>query len=103
MYLEEKSSFTKYRSRRLKFPRLKDFVKKINVDWSLDLAFVDKFAKFNRGVKQPEKVWVDDGTEFIGAFKTLCTERGIHLHSTFSEKSLICEKKYTLLKNIIYR
>ena len=42
--------------------------------------------------KQPEKIWVDDGTEFLGAFKALCTERRIHLDSTFSEKSLLLQK-----------
>ena len=125
-YLETKPSFTKYRSIRLKFPRLKVFVKDINEIWSLDLAHVDKLSKYNRNVKyllvavdclsrylrvqpmetkyateavevfkkmikskQPEKVWVDDGKEFLGAFKQLCNKRGIHLYSTFSEKSLL--------------
>ena len=54
--------------------------------------------------KQPEKVWVDDGTEFLGAFKAPCTERGIHLYSTFSEKkSAFAERNIRSLKNIIYR
>ena len=38
--------------------------------------------------KQPQEVWIDDGTEFLGAFKTLFNKRKIHLYSTFSEKSL---------------
>ena len=42
--------------------------------------------------KQPEKVWLDDGTEFLGAFKQLCTKRGIHLYSTFSEKSQLLQR-----------
>ena len=50
-YLETKPSFTKYRSIRLKFPRLKIFVKDINEIWSLDLAHVDKLAKYNRNIK----------------------------------------------------
>ena len=123
MYLETKPSFTKYRSRRLRFPRLKVIVNDLNEIWSVDLAFVDKLAKYNSDVKyllvavdclsrylrveplktkyatetaeafkkmikhkQPKKVWVDDGTEFLGAFKALCNKRGIHLYSTFSEK-----------------
>ena len=54
--------------------------------------------------KQPQKVWVDDGTEFLGAFKTLCSKRGIHLYSTFSEKnSAFAERNIRSLKNIIYR
>ena len=51
MYLETKSSFTKYRSIRLRFPRLKVIVKDINEIWSVDLAYVDKLAKYNRSVK----------------------------------------------------
>ena len=115
-YLETKPSFTKYRSNLSKYPRLKIFEKDIYEIWSLDLANVDKLAKYNRNIKyllvavdclsrylpveplktkyatetakafqkmiknkQPEKVWVDDGKEFLGALKQLFT---------FSEKSL---------------
>ena len=51
MYLETKPSFTKYRSRRLRFPRLKVIVNDLNEIWSVDLSFVDKLAKYNSGVK----------------------------------------------------
>ena len=143
-YLETKPSFTKYRAQRLNFPRLKVIVNDLNEIWSLDLAHVDKLAKYNRDVKfllvavdclsrylriyvlnrwkqknstetakafrnmikhkQPQKVWVDDGTEFLRAFKTLCNKRGIHLYSTFSEKkSAFAERNIRSLKNIIYR
>ena len=51
MYLETKPSFTKYRSRRLRFPRLKVIVNDLNEIWFVDLAFVDKLAKYTRGVK----------------------------------------------------
>ena len=50
-YLETKPSFTKYRPIRLRFPRLKLVVKDINEIWSVDLAYVDKLAKYNRNVK----------------------------------------------------
>ena len=54
--------------------------------------------------KQPEKVWVDDGTEFLGSFKQLCTKLGIHLYSTFSEKkSAFAERNIRSLKKIIDR
>ena len=140
-YLDTKPSFTKYRSHRMQFPRLKVIVKDINEIWSLDLAYVDNLAKYNRDVKyllvavdclsrylrvepmktkyateaanafkkmvkhkQPEKVWVDDGTEFLGAFKRLCNSRAIHLCSTFSEKkSVFAERNIRSLKNIIHR
>ena len=49
--------------------------------------------------KQPEKVGVDDGKEFLGAFKQLCNKRGIHLYSTFSEKkSAFAERNIRSLK-----
>ena len=129
MYLETKPSFTKYRSRRLRFPWLKVIVNDLNEIWSVDLAFVDKLAKYNRGVKyllvavdclsrylrveslktkyatsNLQKIWVDDGTEFLGACKDLCNKRGIHLYSTFSEKkSAFIERINRSLKNITYR
>ena len=51
MYLETKPSFTKYRSRRLRIPRLKVIVNDLKEIWSVDLAFVEKLAKYNSGVK----------------------------------------------------
>ena len=47
----------------------------------------DAFKKMIK-YKQPEKLWVDDETEFFGAFKRLFNSRAIHLYSTFSKKSL---------------
>ena len=47
--------------------------------------------------KQPEKVWVDDGTEFLGAFKRLCNSLAIHLYSTFREKCF-CRTEYSFTK-----
>ena len=37
--------------------------------------------------KQPQKIWVDRGTEFKVSFKTLCEEKGIKTYKTESEKS----------------
>ena len=49
-------------------------------------------------------MWVDDGTEFLGAFKTLCSKRKVHLYSTFSgKKSAFAERNIRSLKNIIYK
>ena len=114
----------------------KVFVKDINEIWSLDLAQVDKLAKYNRNIKnllvavdclsrylrveplkttyatetaeafqkmiknkQPEKVWVDDGKEFLGTFKRLSNKRGTHLYSTFSaKKSAFAERNIRSLK-----
>ena len=37
-------------------------------------------------VKQPKKVWVDQGTELKGSFKNLCEKKGIEVYTTYSEK-----------------
>ena len=63
----------------------------------------DAFKKIIKHI-QPEKVWVDNGTEFLGAFKRLCNSRAIHLYSTFDEKkSVFVERNIGSLKNIIHR
>ena len=36
--------------------------------------------------KQPQKVWVDKGTEFKWSFKTLCEKKGIKTYTIRSEK-----------------
>ena len=97
-----------------KFKRIKAFARFRNEIWCMDLAYVDKLAKENNGVKKllvrqdlfdrtvkakgmktkdsqetvkafssmntklnrPEKIWVDKGTEFAGAFKKFCTAEG---------------------------
>ena len=43
--------------------------------------------------KQTLKVLVDDGKEFLGVFESLCGKRGIHLYSTFKEKSLLLQRE----------
>ena len=84
MYLETKPSFTKYRSRLLRFPRLKVIVNLLNEIWVVDLAFDDKIAKNNRGVKyllvavdflsrylRVEPLKTKYGTETADAFKKM--------------------------------
>ena len=54
--------------------------------------------------KQPEKVWVDKGTEFKRSFKALCKKKGINTYSTESEKkSAFAERSIRSLKNLIYK
>ena len=50
-FLRSQSSHTKYGLFRKTHPRLKVIVNDINEIWSLDLAYVDKLAKYNRGVR----------------------------------------------------
>ena len=51
IFLRSQSSHTKYGMFRKTYPRLKVIVNDINEIWSLDLAYVDKLAKYNRGVR----------------------------------------------------
>ena len=50
-FLRSQASHTKYGLFRKTYPRLKVIVNDINEIWSLDLAYVDKLAKYNRGVR----------------------------------------------------
>ena len=53
---------------------------------------------------QLQKVWSDKGTEFKGAFKILCDQRGIATYTTASEpKSAFAERNIRSLKNIMYK
>ena len=48
---ENKNAHTKYQQARQKFSRLKTIAYDINQIWSIDVAFVDKLARYNNGVK----------------------------------------------------
>ena len=108
----------------------------------MDLAYVDKWAKEQNGVKylpvhqdlfdrtvnargmktknsqetvkaflsmitkknQPQKIWLDKGTEFAGAFKKFCAAEGVQVYSTMSKtKAAFAERTIRSLKNIPYR
>ena len=63
-------------------------------------AFSSMITKKN----QPEKIWVDKGTEFAGPFKKFCTAEGMQVYSTMSEtKAAFAERTIRSLKNILYR
>ena len=47
-FLHTKPSYTKYRTVRRKIARLKVIVYDINEIWSIDLAYVDKLAKYRK-------------------------------------------------------
>lgn len=51
LYLSTQNAHTKYKTPRRKFSRLKVIAFRINEIWSVDLAYVDKLAKYNRNVK----------------------------------------------------
>ena len=50
-YLQSKAPYTKYRQFRKTFPRLKAVAYRINEIWSVDVAYMDKIAQHNNGVK----------------------------------------------------
>ena len=50
-YLQSKAPYTKYRQFRKTFPRLKAVACRINEIWSVDVAYMDKNAQHNNGVK----------------------------------------------------
>ena len=122
-FLHSKTSYTRFTQATRKFKRMRAFATFKNEIWCMDLAYVDKLAKDNNGVKyslvrqdlfdrtvdpkgmktkdskdtvktspklitkknRPKKVWVDQGTEFAGEFKKLCSAEGIEIYSTKSE------------------
>ena len=50
-YLQSKAPYTKYKQFRKTFPRLKAVAYSINEIWSVDVAYLDKIAQHNNGVK----------------------------------------------------
>ena len=50
-YLQSKAPYTKCRQFRKSFPRLKAVLFRINEIWSVDVAYLDKVAQHNNGVK----------------------------------------------------
>ena len=50
-FLHGNETYTKFRSARKTFPRLKVFAKDVNEIWSADLAFVEKLARQNSNTK----------------------------------------------------
>ena len=65
---------------------------------------VAAFKKILRKNTKPERVWVDQGTEFGGEFKKFCKSSDIKIYSTRSEtKAAVAERAIRSLENIIYR
>ena len=141
-FLHSKDSYTKFTLAARKFKRMRAFARFRNEVWCMDLAYVDKLAKKNNGVKyllvrqdlfdrtvnakrmktkdsqetvkafssmitkknQPRKIWVDEGTEFAGAFKKFCAAEGKQVYSNMSEtKAAFAERTIRSLKIVLYR
>ena len=61
------------------------------------------FSSMIRKRNRPKIIWVDEKTEFAGAFKKFCTAEGIQVHSKLSEtKAAFAERRIRSLKIIVY-
>ena len=64
---------------------------------------VAAFKKMLRKNTKPDRVWVDQGTEFGVEIKNFCKSRDVKIYSTRSEtKAAIAERAIRSLKNINY-
>lgn len=53
---------------------------------------------------KPEKVWVDEGTEFEGAFSQMCSKLGIMPYHTYTEtKSSFAERYIRTMKSVLWK
>ena len=84
-FLQSKESFTKFRQANRKFDRLSAFAKHINEIWCMNLAFVDKLATLNNGVKY------------------LLVSIDVFSRLAYETKAAYAERAIRSLKNIIYR
>ena len=63
---------------------------------------VKTFSKMITTKNRPEKICVDQGTEFAGEFKKFCGAEGMEIYSTMSEtKAAFAERTKRSLKNIV--
>ena len=87
-FLHSKPSYTKFTLATRKFKRMKAFVRFKNEIWCMDLAYVDKFAKDNNGVKyllvrqdlfdrtvDAKGMKTKDSEETVRAFLTMITKK----------------------------
>ena len=87
-FLHSKPSYTKFRLATRKFKRMKAFARFKNEIWCMDLAYVDKLAKDNKGVKyllvrqdlfdrtvDAERMKSKDSKETVRAFLTMITKK----------------------------
>ena len=65
---------------------------------------VAAFKKMLRKNNIPQRVWVDQRTEFGGEIRKFCRQKKIKNYSTRSEtKAAVAERAIRSIKNIIYR
>ena len=63
-----------------------------------------RMLKLGKKKISPERVWVDDGKKFLGAFKNFCEANKIIVYQTHNEKkSAFAERNIRSLKSLIYK
>ena len=118
-FLHSKPSYTKFTLATRKFKRMKAFARFKNEIWCLDLAYVDKLAKDNNGVKyflvrkdlfaksvDAEGMKTKDSKETVRAILTMITKkinpkkfgltRGQNLLESLKNYAKLKEYKFTL-------
>ena len=68
-------------------------------------SFVNGFKKLISSERRPNKIWVDQGSEFYNqSFKDLLKINNIEMYSTYNEgKSTVAERFIRTLKNKIFK
>ena len=123
-FLHSKPSFTKFTLATRKFKRMKAFARFKNEIWCMDLAYVDKLAKNNNGVKYllvlqglfgrtvvAKGMKSKDSKETVRAFLSMITKKDrpkkiwVDKGTKFpgETKSAFAERTIRSLKNILYR
>ena len=70
-----------------------------------EVSIVNAFQKIISEGKKPNKIWVDQGSEFCNnSFKDFLKINNIEMYSTYNEgKSLVAERFIRTLKNKIFK
>ena len=68
-------------------------------------SIVNAFQKIISKKRKPNKIWVDQGSEFYNkSFKDFLKINNIEMYSTYSEgKSVVAERFFRTLKNKIFK
>ena len=71
----------------------------------LGLLLVNAFQSILDDLKRkPNKIWVDEGSEFYKSFEKLVNDNDIEIYQTYNEeKSHVAERFIRTLKNKIYK
>ena len=124
--LQSKISYTRFTQATRKFKRMRAFARFKNEIWCMDLAYVDKLAKDNNGVKyllvcqdlfdrtvDAKGMKTKDPKKTVKTFSKMinkkyrpkfCSAEGIEIYSAMNEtKAAFAERTIRSLKNILYR